>query len=268
MKSALVISLIIVVIVVGLTGCGLIPTMDLIQGQASANLATEPPATRAVPPTLEPTTTFQFPATYTPYWIKAATPTPEDTATLWVIRTSSNKTTATPLYPNGLSTIVGSASQKTSTIPFKAGKITLVWKYSGGVQEVENLTVAAKTHKDRLATLYTNNSQTMAMLNGYLASATNSNDTVQISHWKDEIQRVQTQYSQDVDKESIRYQSEIGKITTPFSIKISRITVDKPTTLVSTKGVYIGQATFKTVSAPDYYFIIEASGPYQIDITR
>ena len=203
-------------------------------------------------------------------WIKPVTSTPvpvQKSLTPSADQTPASKI-ITPLYPTGLFTIQGSTSQKTSTIPFKASTITLVWKYTGTQTEQDDRVQAGKMHKDRLNTLNTSLNQTLDKLNGYLADATNQNNASQISYWNDNIKQTKADFQQQIDEENIRYQTQVGKITTAFSIKISRISVNKPVTLVTAKGLYIGQVPYKTVSAADYYFIIEASGAFQIDITR
>ncbi len=259
---------------IALTGCDSIPSIQLPNNlQLPDNLfgATPSPEISTTPvdtPTLAPTTTFQFPATWTPSWVKPATPTLiKKTPSPSTSQTPGSKT-ITPLYPTGLFSINGTTSQKTGLIPFKAGTITIVWKYSGNSGEKDALALAEKNHKDRLNTLYVDLTKTLATLNSNLTEATNANNSDQIKHWTDEIAKAKAQYSSSYDQENIRYQTQLGQITTTFSLKINRTSVNKPVTLVNVKGVYIGQVTYKTVSASDYYFTIAVSGPFQIDINR
>jgi len=179
-----------------------------------------------------------------------------------------DKSLAITLSPDGAISLAGSGSAATAPFALKAGTIALSWKYQARPGEMAAVAAAQAKHQSALDALARPHQDLIAAINQDMKTDLLDGDPNGYNLDQQEISQENNKYAQAVASEDGRYQDEIAGIATPFMVKISRKSKDQPVTILSVKATYQGTARFDGVDASDYFFIISASGTYQIQLTR
>lgn len=156
----------------------------------------------------------------------------------------------------------------TAPIPIKPGTLKLTWRYQGSPGEMTRVSAAQANHLYALDSLSRNHQSLVSAINQDMKTDLLDGDPNGFNQNQQVLDQENNGYEQAVMAENTRYQTEIAGLTTPFIVKVSRKSKEQPVTLITARGIYQGSVNYNAQDAPDYYFIIQASGPFQIDVTR
>ncbi len=144
----------------------------------------------------------------------------------------------------------------------------MTWRYQGSQGEMTRVADPLSKHQASLDSLARAHESLVSAINQDMQTDLLDGDQTGYDQNQHELDQENSQYGQAVASENARFQSEIAGLASAFVVKVSRKSKDQPVTLISAKGSYQGSITFDALAVPDYYFIIQASGPFQIEMSR